>query len=103
TTLGLIPLRYLSDLVISLENLADAICSRTESGGSDWLAQQAWSPVAQRLKAAGDHLRASAGNGSNDKQRAFDLIADLLGAIGSGITQPRATPAGNVRQKPQPD
>lgn len=103
TTLGLIPLRYLSDLVISLENLADAMCSRTGSSGSDWLLQQAWGSVAQRLKGAGDHLRESGKVGSTDKQRAFDLIADLLGAIGSGIARPRAVPAGNVHQKPQPD
>jgi flavin-dependent amine oxidoreductase len=100
TTLTLIPLRYLSDLVVSLENLADALCSRNEPGGSDWLVQQAWGAVAQRLKAAGDHLRDSGREGSSDKQRTFALIADLLGAIGSGIAQPRAAPAGNVRQKP---
>lgn len=103
TTLGLIPLRYLSDLVISLENLADAVCSRTGSSGSEWLLQQAWGPVTQRLKAAGDHLRESGKVGSTDKQRAFDLIADLLGAIGSGLARPRAVPAGNVHLKPQPD
>ena len=103
TTLGLIPLRYLSDLVVSLENLADALCSPNELGGSDWLAQQAWGAVTQRLNAAGDHLRNSGRTGSADKQRAFALIADLLGAIGSGIAQPRTAPAGNVRQKPLPE
>ena len=59
--------------------------------------------MTQRLNAAGDHLRNSGRTGSADKQRTFALIADLLGAIGSGIAQPRTAPAGNVRQKPLPE